>query len=90
MNTASARVQISEVSRSFDLKGGTVTALDRVSIDAATGSLLALIGPSGCGKSTLLRLLGGLDQPNAGTLTVDGFTPEALRKEGRKIGRAHV
>jgi NitT/TauT family transport system ATP-binding protein len=83
MSTAPARVQIDEVSRSFDLKGGTVTALDRVSIDAETGSLLALIGPSGCGKSTLLRLLGGLDKPDAGTLAINGFTPETLRKEGR-------
>jgi NitT/TauT family transport system ATP-binding protein len=78
-----ARVRIDDVSRSFALKGGTVTALDHVSVDAEVGSLLALIGPSGCGKSTLLRLLGGLDQPDSGTISIDASSPETLRRGGR-------
>ena len=77
------RVRIEEVSRSFALKSGAVTALDRVSIDAEAGSFIALIGPSGCGKSTLLRLLGGLDRPDGGTISVAGATPEELRRGGR-------
>lgn len=50
-------------SRSF----GGVQAVDRVSLAFARGSFTALVGPSGCGKTTILRLLGGLDDPDAGS-----------------------
>ncbi len=50
-------------SRSF----GSVQAVDRVSLAFARGSFTALVGPSGCGKTTILRLLGGLDDPDAGS-----------------------
>ena len=80
---SAAVVRVSEVSRTFALKGGTVPALDAVSLEAPVGSFLALIGPSGCGKSTLLRLLGGLDQPDSGSLSVAGATPDELRRAGR-------
>ena len=48
-------------------------ALRDVSLDIAPHSFCAVTGPSGCGKSTLLNLLGGLDQPTAGQITVDGL-----------------
>jgi NitT/TauT family transport system ATP-binding protein/sulfonate transport system ATP-binding protein len=50
--------------------GGSVLALDRVSLAVEAGEMVSLIGPSGCGKSTLLRLIAGLDRPSAGTLQV--------------------
>ena len=46
--------------------------LDRVSLDVAAGSLVAILGESGVGKSTLLNLIAGLDRPDAGTVTVAG------------------
>ena len=46
-------------------------ALRRVSFQAAAGEFIALMGPSGCGKSTLLHLLGAMDRPTAGEVTVN-------------------
>jgi putative ABC transport system ATP-binding protein len=49
-----------------------ITALRGVSFQAEVGELVAIIGPSGSGKTTLLHLLGTLDQPTTGTVTIDG------------------
>ena len=51
---------------------GRVTALREVSFDVARGEFVAVTGPSGSGKSTLLNLIGTLDQPDSGTISVDG------------------
>lgn len=71
------------MARTFELESGVVDALNDVSLSAPVGSFIALIGPSGCGKSTLLRLLAGLDDPNAGTLSIGGRSPSELRRAGR-------
>ena len=49
-----------------------VTALDHVSINIEEGEFTAIIGPSGSGKTTLLHLIGGLDEPNGGSVTLSG------------------
>ena len=49
-----------------------VTARNNVSFAVNPGEFVAVMGPSGCGKSTLLHLLGGLDLPTSGTVTIDG------------------
>ncbi|HTW97213.1 MAG TPA: ABC transporter ATP-binding protein [Acidimicrobiales bacterium] len=51
---------------------GLVRAIDGVDLDVNRGEVLAVMGPSGCGKSTLLHVLGGLDRPSAGELSVAG------------------
>ncbi len=61
------RVLIRGVRRSFATGVEAISGLD---LDIAAGSFVALLGPSGCGKSTLLRLVAGLDQPDAGEVTV--------------------
>lgn len=76
-------LHVSNVERTFELDGDVVHALSDVSLSAPVGSFIALIGPSGCGKSTLLRLLAGLDEPNAGTLSIDGRSPSEMRRANR-------
>lgn len=55
-----------------------VHALRGVSLDLEPGSVHAVVGPSGCGKSTLLYVLGLLDQPDGGSLTIDGQSVDGL------------
>ena len=57
---------------------GLVRALDMVDLDVNRGEAVAVMGPSGCGKSTLLHLIGGLDHPSAGQLTVAGQRVDEL------------
>ena len=75
-------ISLETVSRSFDGRGATVQALDRVSLDCPVGSFTALIGPSGCGKSTILRLALGLDRPSSGSLKISGLSPEKAVRSG--------
>ena len=65
-------LQTLAASREYRIGRGVVTALDRVDIAIREGEFVAIMGPSGCGKSTLLNLLGGLDEPTAGSVLLDG------------------
>jgi len=76
-------VQVRNVSKLFKRDAFEVKALEDVSIDIATGEFLALMGPSGSGKTTLLNLLGGLDVPSSGSITVAG--DEITRLSGRRL-----
>jgi putative ABC transport system ATP-binding protein len=69
MNAVTAR-DISKIYTQGDVK---VTALDKVSLTVETGEFVALAGPSGSGKTTLLNLIGGLDTPDGGEVTVNGM-----------------
>ncbi|MGE2731662.1 sulfate/molybdate ABC transporter ATP-binding protein [Mycolicibacterium vaccae] len=65
---------------------GDFTALDNVDFDVPAGSLTALLGPSGSGKSTLLRAIAGLDQPDTGTITINGRDVTNVPPQKRGIG----
>jgi NitT/TauT family transport system ATP-binding protein len=67
---ATKPVSITKVRKVFGHGAGSVTALDGVSLDVASGEFVCLLGASGCGKSTLLNLVAGLDQPTSGTVDV--------------------
>ena len=64
-----------------------VTALDDVSFSAEKGEFIAIVGASGCGKSTLLNLIGGLDEPTAGRVFIDGQDLYAMDERQRAIFR---
>mgnify|MGYP005773279197 CR=1 FL=1 len=64
-----------------------VKALDGVDLSIEQGEFVAIVGTSGSGKSTLLHMLGGLDRPTSGTVTVDGKDIFALKDEALTIFR---
>jgi putative ABC transport system ATP-binding protein len=61
-----------DLRREYHMGEELVRAVRGVSLHVERGEYLAIVGPSGCGKSTLLNLIGGIDQPTAGTVTIDG------------------
>jgi putative ABC transport system ATP-binding protein len=61
-----------DVRREYAVAGRPVAAVRGISLEVAAGEYVAIVGPSGCGKSTLLNLLGAIDRPTAGSLTIAG------------------
>ncbi|HRG17071.1 MAG TPA: ABC transporter ATP-binding protein [Pseudomonadota bacterium] len=85
-------IQVENISRTYDMHGAEVRALDGVSLHVDPGEFVAITGPSGSGKSTLLNVLGCLDRPDAGSYVLDGQEVSRLDDEAistvrnRKIG----
>lgn len=73
-----AIVQISQLSKRYRLGDTKVNALNNVSLDIYPGESVVLSGPSGSGKSTLLQLIGCLDKPTFGTITVLGKNSQTI------------
>ncbi len=67
-----AIVSCKEVTKTYQQGKVKVKALEKITLDVATGSFMALAGPSGSGKTTLLNLIGGLDLPDSGGIRVNG------------------
>ena len=65
-------VEAQSLTKVFPMPAGPVVALDGVSLRIEASEYVAIAGPSGCGKSTLLHLLGCVETPTAGTLSLDG------------------
>jgi putative ABC transport system ATP-binding protein len=67
-----AIVELRGVSKSYRKGDETITPLNNINLAIEEGEFISLMGPSGTGKSTLLNLVSGIDQPDSGTITVDG------------------
>ena len=80
-----AYISMSGVTRVYETGGVAVKALSGVDLEVDRGELCIIVGPSGAGKTTLLNLLGGMDQPTAGSILVDGH--EIAGMKGRKLTR---
>ena len=65
-------VSLQDVKRDYALGRESVHALRGVTLDVTAGDYVAIVGPSGCGKSTLLNLVGVIDQPSGGTVSIEG------------------
>ncbi|MBK1714413.1 ABC transporter ATP-binding protein [Rubrivivax gelatinosus] len=89
---AAGRVRLRGVRRVYRQGRAPVAAVDGVDLDIAPGRFTVLAGPSGSGKSTLLQLIGGLDRPDEGAVSLDGTRLDTLdddtltRLRGERIG----
>ncbi|MCU0530118.1 MAG: sulfate ABC transporter ATP-binding protein [Cyanobium sp. Prado107] len=75
-------IRVADVSKQF----GSFRAVDDVSLDVDTGSLVALLGPSGSGKSTLLRLIAGLEEADSGRIWITGEEATTRSVQERQVG----
>src|SRR5207244_11151909 len=85
-------IRLRNLTKEFRQGETVVRSLDGIDLDVARGEFLTVMGPSGSGKSTLLHLIGGLDTPTAGSVTLDGHMLAAMSDDEvtvfrrRKIG----
>src|SRR6202451_1096413 len=89
MNEEQALVRARGLGKEYGSGEGLVRAVDQVDLEVARGETLAVMGPSGCGKSTLLHLLGGLDRPTAGELSMNGRRIDRLSERALAQLRRH-
>jgi lipoprotein-releasing system ATP-binding protein len=71
-------LEVSHLSKEYQTPQGPLPILSDVSLSLKRGDAVAIMGPSGAGKSTLLYVVGGLEPPSAGNVTLDGQDPFAL------------
>ncbi|NNU79493.1 ABC transporter ATP-binding protein [Halovulum dunhuangense] len=73
-------IEARNLSLTFQTSDGPVHALKDVTLTIGKGEFVSFIGPSGCGKTTFLRVMADLEKPTAGTITVNGVSPEQARR----------
>lgn len=80
-------LQAKDLKKVYGAGNRAVQALDGIDLTVEKGEFVAIVGTSGSGKSTLLHMLGGLDRPTSGSITVDGQDIFALKDEALTIFR---
>jgi putative ABC transport system ATP-binding protein len=81
MNTARTVIMTRDLTKELPLGKVVVHALRGVDLDIYAGEMVGIVGPSGSGKSTLLGLIGGLDKPTRGTITLDGVDVTRMNED---------
>ena len=80
-------IELKNLSKTYKVGTESVQALNNISLTIEDGEFLVIVGPSGSGKSTLLHLIGGLDKPTSGEISVDGENIKTLRD--KKLSAFH-
>jgi lipoprotein-releasing system ATP-binding protein len=84
-------LHVQNISKSYPTPRGELHILNGVSLTLERGDAIAIMGPSGSGKSTLLYILGALDPPSSGTVTLDGRDPYAVgEREQAAFRNRHI
>lgn len=78
-------LRVSHVSKVYKMDGVTFTALDNASLVVTKGEFVAIMGPSGSGKSTLMHIIGGLDRPTQGSVSIAGI--DTTRASDQELAR---
>ncbi len=73
-------ISANDLSLTFETGDGPVHALKDVSLEIERGDFVSFIGPSGCGKTTFLRVIAALESPTAGSVSVNGMSPDEARR----------
>lgn len=81
-------IELRDVVKVYDLGQVKVRALDGVSLTVSRGELVSIVGPSGSGKSTLFNIMGLLDSPTSGTISIDGRDVSTMHDDERTAFRA--
>ena len=74
-------ISVQAARKTYTTRNGDVHAVERADFDIAEGDFVSLVGPSGCGKSTLMSMIGGLENPTSGRITVGGTPITAPRRD---------
>jgi putative ABC transport system ATP-binding protein len=90
MNTPQPFIKLSGVTKYYKRGTERVGVLEDLDLEVPKGDFLALMAPSGKGKSTLLSLIGGIDQPNAGEVIVDGKSLRKMRDRALAAWRSRT
>jgi len=84
-----ALVSARDLRRDYRMAAGIVHAVRGITFEVANGEYVAIVGPSGCGKSTLLNMLGVIDAPTSGSLTIAGRTVSGMSDREATRFRLH-
>src|SRR5690625_1063545 len=82
MNESNIAIKLEDIRKVFRSRAASVTAVDGISLEIQTGSVVALLGPNGAGKTTTIDLILGLTSPTSGEITVLGKKPRAATVSG--------
>lgn len=74
-------LKVENVSKEYPTPGGSLKIVSDVSLSLSRGDAVSIVGPSGSGKSTLLYMIGALEPPSSGTITLDGKDPFQLKEK---------
>ena len=82
-------VEFSDVCKTYHMGDVEVHAVDGMNFTIERGELCVIVGPSGAGKTTVLNMLGGMDQPTSGSITLDGRQISGLSERELTLYRRH-